>query len=261
MAFVFAFSASPLFLAKGTVETTGSYLSQLPPLAFWNDAFGENPGWLADNTVVIWAWTICWAPFVGIFIARISKGRTIRQFVAGVLGLPTAFTIIWFSIFGLSAIGIENASPGTLTGPVVEEGDNPGALFAFLGEYPATNLIMALSVLIVVIFFTTSSDSASLVVDMLCTGESEMGPTRQRVFWGVLEGAVGATLLAAATGDAGLQALSQTIVVIGVPFFLIAFVTMYCLVKSLREDVSPDELFPPAQRRRHAELSSAPKPA
>lgn len=196
--FVFVASSSPLFLAKGTVETAGSYLSQLPPLAFWNDTFGANPGWLASNTVVIWAWTICWAPFVGIFIARISKGRTIRQFVGGVLVLPTAFSVVWFSVFGLSAIRIEQSEPGKLVGPVVDEGDNPGALFAFLGEFPATGFVMALSVLIVVIFFTTSSDSASLVVDMLCTGESGMGPTRQRVFWAVLEGVVGATLLPAA---------------------------------------------------------------
>jgi choline/carnitine/betaine transport len=160
MVFVFVTAASPLFLAKGTVQTTGDYLSQLPPLAFWNDAFGANPGWLGDNTVTIWAWTISWAPFVGIFIARISKGRTIREFVGGVLGLPTAFTIVWFSVFGLSAIDIENRNPGQLTGPVVDEGDRPGALFAFLEEFPIATALMAFSVLIVVIFFTTSKGTA-----------------------------------------------------------------------------------------------------
>ncbi|GGC57850.1 BCCT family transporter [Hoyosella rhizosphaerae] len=235
LVFIFI-SGATLYLAKGIIETTGTYLKWIVPLSFWTDAADVNPGWQGNWTVFYWAWTITWAPFVGIFIARISRGRTIRQFVGGVLGLPTAFSIIWFSVFGLSSFDIERNRDGNLIQEVVVENDIPGALFSFLENFPFTTFVAAISVLIVVIFFTTSSDSASLVIDMLCTGESGMGPTRQRVFWAALEGVVGATLLAAAAGTDGLTALQQVITVIGLPFFLIGFLMMYNLVKALRED-------------------------
>ncbi|MFC4372668.1 BCCT family transporter [Nocardia halotolerans] len=244
---IFVFVAgSSLFLARGIFETFGNYLGELVGLSFWNDSYAnllENRswGWQGDWTVFYWAWTITWAPFVGIFVARISKGRTIRDFVLGVLAAPTAFTIVWFSIFGLSAIDIEINGGGGL----VEEMDTAGggggapfALFTFLENFPLTTLMVAFSVLIVVIFFTTSSDSASLVVDMLCSGEQETGsPTRQRVFWAITEGVVGGTLLAATTGSTGLEALREVITVAGLPFHILAFFMMWSLVRALREDV------------------------
>jgi choline/carnitine/betaine transport len=232
LAFVFL-AGSSLFLARGVIETTGVYLSWLIPLSFWNDTFG-NTGWQGSWTVFYWAWTITWSPFVGIFIARISKGRTIREFVLGVLALPTAFSIVWFGVFGLSAFDIEMNRGGGLVQEVVVQEDIPGALFAFLGHYPFATAVSVLSILIVIIFFTTSSDSASLVVDMLCSG-SVATPTRQRVFWGVTEGVVAATVLTA-TGKSGLDALSQTIIVFGLPFFVIAFFMMVALVRSLRQE-------------------------
>ncbi|WP_410479280.1 BCCT family transporter [Pseudonocardia sp. H11422] len=237
------FTGSTVYLLRGIIETTGTYLSSIVPLAFWNDTFADPAwGWQGSWTVFYWAWTITWAPFVGIFIARISKGRTIREFVLGVLALPTAFTVVWFSVFGLSAFDIEMNQGGGLVQAVVDEGDIPGALFRFLEAFPATTFVAALSVLIVVIFFTTSSDSASLVVDMLCSGTQENPPARQRLFWAVTEGVVAATLIAA-SGRAALDALEQVITVLGLPFFVIAFFTMYCLVRALREDITEDELF------------------
>ncbi|MDB1089170.1 BCCT family transporter [Streptomyces sp. ACA25] len=234
MLFVF-FAGSTVFLARGIVESTGTYLSSLIPLAFWNDTFAST-GWQGDWTVFYWAWTITWSPFVGIFIARISRGRTIREFVLGVLALPTAFTLVWFSIFGLSAIGIEREGDGGLVEAVVVEDDVPGALFTLLENFPLTLLVSAVAVLIVVIFFTTSSDSASLVVDMLCSGQQEReAPTRQRVFWAITEGVVAGTLLAA-TGVGGLNALSQVIIVFGLPFFVIAYLMLYSLLRALRQD-------------------------
>ncbi|MFJ9555245.1 BCCT family transporter [Nocardiopsis sp. NPDC101807] len=231
---VFVFLASsPLYLAKGTIETTGVYLERLVALSFWNDTFG-NTGWQGSWTVFYWAWTITWSPFVGIFIARISKGRTIREFVLGVLALPTAFSIVWFGVFGLSAFDIEMNRGGGLVREVVVEQDVPGALFAFLEHFPMATLVSAASILIVVIFFTTSSDSASLVVDMLCSGDA-VTPTRQRVFWGVVQGVVAATVLTA-TGVGGLDALQQTIIVFGLPFFAIGFFMMAGLVRSLRAE-------------------------
>ncbi|OQO89632.1 multidrug DMT transporter permease [Saccharomonospora piscinae] len=237
-------AGSTVFLLRGVIESTGNYLSMLVPLSFWNDALPANDwGWQGSWTVFYWAWTITWAPFVGIFVARISKGRTVREFVMGVLGAPVVFSIIWFSIFGMSSINLEWSNPGSLVGPVVQEGDTAASLFAFLENFPAAEFLMALSVLIVVIFFTTSSDSASLVVDMLTSGNSVNPPVRQRVFWALLQGLVAATLIAA-TGEEALAALQQVITVIGLPFFLIAFVMMYSLVKALKRDTSDLELLP-----------------
>ncbi|MEE1941109.1 BCCT family transporter [Streptomyces sp. TRM 70361] len=250
MIFVFVTGAT-LFLAKGIIENVGVYLSQLVSLAFWNDTFADT-GWQGSWTVFYWAWTITWSPFVGIFIARISRGRTIREFVLGVLGLPTAFTIVWFSVFGLSAIDLELDGESDLVRTVVVEGDVPGALFTFLENYPLTTLVSALSVLIVVIFFTTSSDSASLVVDMLCAGQrGEGGPTRQRVFWAITEGVVAGTLIAA-TGRSALDALAEVITVFGLPFFVLAFLMMYSLRRALRTDF-PELAGPPPTLRKRAE--------
>ncbi|MEU3017391.1 BCCT family transporter [Nocardiopsis sp. NPDC007018] len=248
---VFVFLAgSTLYLAKGVIETTGVYAQWLIPLSFWNDTFG-NTGWQGTWTVFYWAWTITWSPFVGIFIARISRGRTIREFVLGVLGLPTAFSIVWFSVFGLSAFDIEMNQGGGLVEEVVVDGDIPGALFAFLTHYPWTTFVSAMCIVIVIIFFTTSSDSASLVVDMLCSGTEE-SPTRQRVFWGVTEGVVAATVLTA-SGVGGLDALQQTIIVFGLPFFVIGFFMMFALVRALQAETAEGS---GAQRGRRAPLSA-----
>ncbi|MFW6639343.1 BCCT family transporter [Nocardiopsis algeriensis] len=228
-------AGSTLFLAKGIIESTGVYLQWLIPLSFWNDTF-NNTGWQGSWTVFYWAWTITWSPFVGIFVARISRGRTIREFVLGVLAAPTAFSVVWFSVFGLSSFDIEMNQDGRLVEEVVRQGDIPGALFAFLDHYPLTTFMSVLSILIVIIFFTTSADSASMVVDMLCSGSHE-GPVRQRVFWGIVQGVVAATVLTA-TGVGGLEALQQTIIVFGLPFFVIGFLMMIGLVRSLNAEFS-----------------------
>ena len=231
-----------LFLLKGTVESLGVYLSTLPELALWNNVFPASDdlaSWQNTWTVFYWAWTITWSPFVGIFIARISRGRTIRQFVFGVLGLPVAFSVLWFGIFGMASFHIELFGSGGLAQAVVEEGDIPGALFAFLSNYPLATFLSGLAVLLVVIFFTTSVDSAAMVVDMIASGKDDdvqVSPTHQRVIWGVLMGAVGATLLAF-TGEGGLTALQEVITVIGLPFFVMGFVMMYSLVRGIHDDM------------------------
>lgn len=239
---LFILVAGPtLFLLKGTVESIGTYLSWLPELAFWNNAFpgsDELVDWQNTWTVFYWAWTITWSPFVGIFIARISRGRTIRQFVFGVLALPVAFSVIWFSIFGLASFDVEMNGDGGLVDEVVGEGDIPGALFAFLSNFPAATFVSGVAVLLVVIFFTTSVDSASMVVDMMASGEDheQRAPTHQRLLWAVLMGAVAATILAA-TGEGGLTALQEVITVIGLPFFILGGLMMFSLVIALRNDL------------------------
>ncbi|HHX86399.1 MAG TPA: BCCT family transporter [Actinomycetales bacterium] len=231
-----------LYLLKGTVESFGVYASTLPELAFWNNVFPaseDHADWQNTWTVFYWAWTITWSPFVGIFIARISRGRTIRQFVFGVLVLPVAFSVIWFGIFGMAAFDIELSGSGGLVEAVVDEGDIPGALFAFLSNYPLATFVSGVAVLLVVIFFTTSVDSASMVVDMMASGRDdsvEPSPTHQRIIWGVLMGAVAATLLAG-TGEGGLTALQEVITVIGLPFFVMGFVMMFSLVRGIATDL------------------------
>ena len=231
-----------LFLLKGTVESLGVYLTTLPELALWNNVFPASDdlaGWQNTWTVFYWAWTITWSPFVGIFIARISKGRTIREFVFGVLGLPVAFSVIWFGVFGMASFDIELNGDGGLAQRVAVEGDIPGALFEFLSNYPLATLVSGVAVLLVVIFFTTSVDSAAMVVDMMASGKDEdvqISPTHQRVIWGVLMGAVGATILVS-TGEGGLTALQEVITVIGLPFFVMGFVMMYSLVRGISDDM------------------------
>ncbi|HLT85217.1 MAG TPA: BCCT family transporter [Phototrophicaceae bacterium] len=223
-----------LFLVKGTIESVGIYASALPQLAFWNDT-ANSSGWQDQWTVFYWAWTISWSPFTGIFIAKISKGRTIRQFVSGVLAAPVLFSIVWFGVFGWASFGIEQETPGELVGPVVEQGDVATALFVFLENFPLTTVTQILAVVLVVVFFTTSVDSAGLVIDSISNGYEEEAPARQRIFWTIAMGAVAATMLAA-TGEGGLAALQQVIIVVGLPFFIIGYVMIYTILAALKED-------------------------
>lgn len=238
---VFIIAAGPtVLILKGTIESVGTYLSWLPELAFWNNTVpnsSDNAAWQNTWTVFYWAWTITWSPFVGIFIARISRGRTVREFVAGVLGLPVTFSLIWFGAFGTAAFDIESGGDGGLVNRVVGDGDIPGALFEFLSNYPAATFVSGISILIVVIFFTTSVDSAAMVTDMIASGkEPRFAPIHQKLIWTVLMGAVAAVLLAA-TGEGGLAALQQTIIVVGLPFFVMAFIQMFSLAVALKNDL------------------------
>jgi choline/glycine/proline betaine transport protein len=258
MAFVLL-AGSTIFLLRGIIETLGIYVTNIVPMAFWNDTLAAYTrdegrwGWQGDWTVFYWAWTVTWAPFIGIFVARISRGRTIREFVLGVLFAPSLFTLVWFAIFGWSAMEIDGIGAaaraalgddaGQLSAAVAES--VPLAMFAFFEHFPATTLVQGLAIVIVAIFFATSSDSASLVVDMFCTGHAESGPVRQRVFWGVSEGAIAASLIVLA-GDAGLVALQQVITVIGLPIFIMVFAMIFALVRGLQsEDIGGIRVGPP----------------
>src|SRR5690606_31740658 len=178
------------------------------------DPQGEGWGWQGSWTVFYWTWTVTWSPFIGLFVARISKGRTIREFVLGVLLAPSLFTLIWLSVFGWQAMAIDGIGEivRVQMGPAAGDWSRavadsiPLAMFAFFEHFPLAQIVQGIAVVVVAIFFATSSDSASLVVDMLCTGTAEPGPVRQRVFWGVAEGLV-AAMLSILAGDLGLTAL------------------------------------------------------
>jgi choline/carnitine/betaine transport len=238
------FAGSTVFLLREIIETIGLYAQNIVPLAFWNDALApftteEGWGWQGGWTVFYWAWTVTWAPFMGIFLARISRGRTIREFIGGVLIAPSLFTLVWFAIFGWSAMELDGiGSSGADAHPITEAviADPATAMFTFfeqlVGEGGLATFISGLVVVIVAIFFATSSDSASLVVDMLCTGTEDSGPVRQRVFWGVSEGVVAISLIVLA-GETGLVALQQVITVIGLPIFILMFLAMFALWRGL----------------------------
>src|SRR5690606_12425752 len=145
---------STLYILKGTFESFGNYLVALPELALWNDAFADT-GWQNTWTVFYWAWTITWSPFVGIFIARISRGRTVREFISGVLAVPAGFSVFWFGVFGYARFDVELRGDGGLVEQVVEEGDIPGALFGLLDHYPAAFFVSVIAIILVIIFFVT----------------------------------------------------------------------------------------------------------
>lgn len=250
-------TGSTLFVVQGTIESAGSYVMNLPELALWNDAYADS-GWQDSWTVFYWAWTISWSPFVGIFIAKISRGRTIRQFITGVLGIPAGFSLLWFGVFGHSAFDVELNGDGGLVETVVEEEDIPGALFVLLENHPATTVVSVIAIVLVVGFFITSVDSAALVTDTMANGHEDFNPLGQRIFWAVAITVITAALLVF-SGTGGLEALEKTIVLVGLPFFVIGYFQMYALYRALQADTSElpqmrtrpwKKVLPPEEHRR-----------
>lgn len=227
---LFVWLAGPtLFVTAGTVQNFGNYLQNLPWLAFWTETY-QGTEWQRSWTVFYWAWTISWAPYVGIFIARISRGRTIRQFVGGALGAPLLFTVIWFSVFGLAAIDLELNNGVALSEQV--QADVSVALFSFLENYPLATVTSLLSVVIIVVFLTTSADSAALVIDLLSRHADQPSHTGQRVFWTLLLGAIAATLLL----GGGLDALQNVITTLGFPFCVLLVFMAVALTRAVHAD-------------------------
>jgi choline/glycine/proline betaine transport protein len=226
---VFVLVVGPtVFLLNDFVETTGYYLAYLPTMSFWTETFNDV-GWQNGWTVFYWGWWVSWAPFVGIFIARISKGRTVREFILGVLLLPTALTFLWMSAFGGTALSLElrEGATGIISGAVSE--NVATALFVMLEQLPLTGITSFIAIILVVVFFVTSSDSGSLVVDSLASGGKLESPVPQRVFWAVLEGVVAATLLL----GGGLSALQTAAISAGLPFAVVLLVMCFSIYKGL----------------------------
>lgn len=236
MAFILL-TGPTLVLLRHVIESFGIYADTLPELMFWTDAFAENPGWQGTWTVFYWAWTICWSPYVGMFFARISRGRTVRQYIAGVLALPAIFAVIWFAVFGRAGVELEREQPGVLTQPVVVEGDVPAALFNLLAAYPLTSVVSVFALAVIIIFFITSIDSAAMVNDMFATGEENKTPTYYRVLWGITIGAVAGALLIISP-ESGIATLQEVVIIVALPFFLMQFVMMYSLIKGMSDDAA-----------------------
>lgn len=217
-----------LFILNGFVENIGFYVQQFASLSTWNETY-EGTEWQNGWTVFYWGWWISWSPFVGMFIARVSYGRTIREFIKGVLFVPTLVTFLWMTAFGNSALNIELFGAGGIAAAV--EDNLPVSLFVLLENFPLDIVTASLAVLVVITFFVTSSDSGSLVIDIITAGGNPEPPKAQRVFWAVSEGAVAAALLVAG----GLAALQTAAITTGLPFAVILLVMCYALHRGLDE--------------------------
>ncbi|WP_198335553.1 BCCT family transporter [Psychrobacter celer] len=225
-----------LFIFDSFFENVGNYLAAMVPLSFWGEAY-SNTDWQSSWTIFYWAWWVSWSPFVGVFIARISRGRTIREFTLGVLLIPMTILFFWFTTFGGVAIHMELLAaldPALVSPGLVDavNADFGSAIFRLIEYYPLTKPITLLLVIMIVLWFVTSSDSASFVIDMLTAGGDTNPPKIQRLFWATMEGLIAAILLAAG----GLDALQAAAIVAGLPFALVIFVMMYSLWRGLSRD-------------------------
>ncbi|NLE06905.1 MAG: choline transporter, partial [Crenarchaeota archaeon] len=210
------------------MENTGSYLGNIVERTFSLQAY-QLSDWISNWTLFIFAWTIAWAPFVGLFIAKISRGRTIREFVFGVMLVPTFFTFFWFAVFGDTALHMIMYDGYTSLITEVQN-DQAIALFKLLENLPFTEFVSSLTVLLIITFFVTSSDSGSLVIDSLAAGGRSDTPWWQRSFWVITEGAVASVLLIAG----GLTALQTAAIVSALPFAIIILIAIFGMWRALR---------------------------
>jgi len=226
MLFVFIVGPS-IHILESFLQNTGSYLNNIVERTFNLQAYSRGD-WIGNWTLFIFGWTIAWAPFVGLFIAKISRGRTIRQFVVGVMLVPSIFTFLWFSIFGDTALHlIMNEGFHSLVDDV--QADHAVALFKLYELLPLSSIVSFITVLLIITFFVTSSDSGSLVIDSLASGGVTITPAWQRVFWASAEGAVAAALLLAG----GLSALQTMTIASALPFSLIMLVAALGMWRAL----------------------------
>ncbi|MFT0213411.1 choline BCCT transporter BetT [Pseudomonas sp. F1_0610] len=221
-----------VFLLKTFVQNTGAYLSEIVSKTFNLYAYEpQNNDWIGGWTLLYWGWWISWSPFVGMFIARVSRGRTIREFVTGVLLVPAGFTLMWMTFFGDSAIYMIMRDGAVNIAEAVSK-DASIALFVFLEQFPFSALLSLIAVFMVVLFFVTSADSGSLVIDMLASGGNTKTPVWQRIFWASSTGVVAITLLL----SGGLEALQTATIASALPFSIILLVATWGLFKALRID-------------------------
>ncbi|MGC4962464.1 BCCT family transporter [Gordonia sp. DT218] len=229
---IFVFVVGPTVFILNLMPTTlGAYLNDIPSFSARSGATVDADGqdWLASWTIFYWAWWVSWTPFVGLFLAKISKGRTIREFVIGVMVVPTTVSLVWFCIFGGTAIRQETDG---LNLPV---NDSDATLFEVLAHLPWTAVASALVMLLVAIFFVSGADSASIVMGSLSHRGVHDPPRWLTIFWGVLTGTVAAVLLAI-SGDDGLTGLQQMAIIAALPFVVVMILMCFALFRDLRRD-------------------------
>ncbi|MEQ8351555.1 MAG: BCCT family transporter [Leptospiraceae bacterium] len=237
--FVF-FTGPTLFILKSWVQSMGDYFQQFIHLTYWTAAYkGETEAWRdwqKNWTLFYWAWWISWSPFVGMFIARISKGRTIREFILGVSLVPTLVTFFWLTVFGNTAIWFDLFGGGAenIANAVGSTETLPTALFMLLEKLPFASVTAMIATVVITGYFITSSDSGSLVIDMITAGGHHEPPVKQRIFWAIMEGLVAAVLLLAG----GLIALQTAALTTALPLSIVLLLICWGLVRQLRKDPS-----------------------
>jgi len=217
-----------VFQFETLVESLGGYATTIVPASFRTGAFGDSE-WLSAWTIFYWAWWISWAPFVGTFIARISKGRTVREFVIGVLGIPSGVSFVWFAVFGGAAIDLQLG--GTDIASAVAQAPEIG-LFTTLEQFPLSSLTSFVVIVLVALFFISGADAASLVMGMLSSRGVLHPPRWVTIFWGVATGASASILLLAG----GLEALQQASIIAAAPFMLVMIGLCVGLYRALDTD-------------------------
>ena len=233
---VFLLIAGPsVMVMDAFAQNIGVYLEDFFNTSFWTESYQDST-WQNSWTVFYWAWWISWSPFVGMFIARISRGRTVREFVLSVLIIPSLLTFLWITAFGGSALFIELENMGSIAGAVKE--NVAVAIYVLLEQFPLAPLTNFVAMMLVVSFFVTSSDSGSLVVDAFTSGGKLNSPVVQRIFWASMEGAVAAVLLL----GGGLGALQTAAITTGLPFALLLLIMGYSLWKGLKNEYETEEL-------------------
>lgn len=221
-----------VFIFNTFIESLGEYLSNIVAMSFRTAAFSDGK-WLSSWTIFYWAWWVSWAPFVGVFIARISRGRSIREFVVGVLLIPSAVTFVWFTIMGGAALHSEMVGPGGLVDALKAKGEAV-SLFVLLGQFPWATFTSAVAMFLVAIFFVSGADAASVVMGMLSSRGTLHPRASVVVLWGLLAGASASVLLVMG-GLAGLQTAS---ILAAAPFLLVMVGLCVSLWRGLMDDVA-----------------------
>lgn len=221
-----------VYILSSFFQNVGFYIQRLPQLALWTETYQVGDKWSAGWTIFYWGWWISWSPFVGMFIARVSKGRTVKEFIVGVMVLPTLLSFFWMSVFGGTAIFNEQSEVGVDIASAVNA-NVATAMFEMFQSLPFTGIISLVGIILVVFFFVTSSDSGSLVVDHLTSGGKLDSPVPQRVFWAIMEGVLAAVLLL----GGGLGALQTASITAGLPFTIVLLVMIYSLNKGFSEEL------------------------
>ncbi|WP_068672522.1 BCCT family transporter [Oceanobacillus sp. Castelsardo] len=227
------------FILNFFTTSFGNYVQDLPSMSLRMSPFNEeNMEWTNNWTIFYWAWWIAWAPFVGTFIARVSRGRTVKEFVIGVLLVPTIIGAIWFTVFGGTAIQLDFYQGTNIIEQINTYGEEV-ALFAVLDHLPLSTLISIIGIVLISTFFITSADSATLVLGMQTTGGNLDPSNKVKFVWGIIQSATAAVLL----WQGGLDALQTASIIAAFPFSIIMILIVISLVKSFREDAKNIESF------------------
>ena len=232
-------------------NTLGSYLSEFVRMSLRMTPFRDS-GWVSGWTVFYWAWWVSWSPFVGLFIARVSRGRTIREFILGTVLAPTLAAFVWFSVFGGTALHLEIMQGVPLSEAV--KADVSTALFAMFNALPWGAVMSFVATVLVLVFFVTSGDSATLVLGMMSTGGNENPSARVKITWGVLVSGIAISLLLAG----GVKAVQTATIVFALPFTAVILLMALALWRGVRADWEADDRRDRVLRRRMREMVASP---